>query len=79
MQEKTTLIKNKITNNIPTEWHLCDGQNSTVDLRGRFIVGFHSNRGEYSIKDSRSGDRNIDRTTNAKSQPYGYNGDHSHS
>ena len=27
------------TSNIPTGWVLCDGQNSTPDLRDRFIVG----------------------------------------
>jgi hypothetical protein len=25
--------------NIPTGWYLCDGNNSTPDLRGYFIVG----------------------------------------
>jgi microcystin-dependent protein len=27
---------------IPNGWALCDGANSTPDLRGRFIVGYHS-------------------------------------
>ena len=26
-------------NNIPTSWALCDGQNATPDLRGRFVMG----------------------------------------
>ena len=26
-------------NAIPTGWYLCDGQNSTPDLRNRFVVG----------------------------------------
>jgi microcystin-dependent protein len=26
---------------IPTGWYLCDGNNSTPDLRGRFIVGYN--------------------------------------
>jgi microcystin-dependent protein len=26
-------------NNIPTNWALCDGQNATPDLRGRFVMG----------------------------------------
>src|SRR5690606_24087623 len=25
--------------NIPTGWHLCDGDNSTPDLRDKFIIG----------------------------------------
>ena len=28
--------------NIPTGWTLCDGNNSTPDLRNRFVVGVHS-------------------------------------
>lgn len=31
--------------NIPTGWALCDGANSTPDLRNRFIVGAHSGAG----------------------------------
>lgn len=31
------------TSNIPTGWVLCDGQNSTPDLRNRFVVGAGSN------------------------------------
>lgn len=31
--------------NIPTGWALCDGTNSTPDLRNRFIVGAHSGAG----------------------------------
>ncbi|MDB0603200.1 hypothetical protein PL373_19115 [Tenacibaculum maritimum] len=27
--------------NIPAGWHLCDGQNGTADLRGKFIVGYN--------------------------------------
>ena len=27
-------------NNIPNNWHLCDGTNSTPDLRNRFILGY---------------------------------------
>ena len=32
-------------NTIPDGWALCDGQNSTPDLRGRFILG-RTNDGE---------------------------------
>jgi len=31
--------------NIPTGWALCNGSNSTPDLRNRFIVGAHSGAG----------------------------------
>lgn len=35
--------------NVPDEWALCDGENGTPDLRGRFIVGAG---GDYSTGDS---------------------------
>lgn len=33
------LIWSGAANNIPNKWALCDGENGTPDLRGRFIVG----------------------------------------
>ena len=30
---------------IPTGWVLCNGQNSTPDLRNRFVIGAHSDSG----------------------------------
>ncbi len=33
---------------IPEGWALCDGSNKTPDLRGRFIVGFHSGDSDYN-------------------------------
>jgi hypothetical protein len=32
------------TNGIPQGWALCDGQNGTPDLRGRFVMGISTNR-----------------------------------
>ncbi len=34
-------------NNLPPGWYLCDGQNGTVDLRDRFIVGYNPNNPDY--------------------------------
>ena len=34
--------------NIPAGWHLCDGANGTVDLRGRFVVGLDTRKTEYN-------------------------------
>ncbi len=34
---------------IPTGWALCDGQNGTPDLRGRFVVGAG---GDYAVGDT---------------------------
>ena len=37
------------TNNIPSGWALCDGQNGTPNLQDRFIVGAGSS---YSVNDT---------------------------
>ena len=34
--------------NIPAGWHICDGANGTVDLRGRFVVGLDTRKTEYN-------------------------------
>ena len=31
--------------NIPSGWYLCDGNNSTPDLRNKFVIGAHSDSG----------------------------------
>ena len=40
-----------VPQNIPTGWALCDGQVhsgvTTLDLRGKFVVGYHSEVGDY--------------------------------
>ncbi|WP_053405187.1 tail fiber protein [Persicobacter sp. CCB-QB2] len=33
---------------IPQGWRLCDGSNGTPDLRGRFVVGYHSGDTDYN-------------------------------
>jgi len=35
--------------NIPSGWVLCDGNNGTPDLRGRFILGYNPNMEKYTI------------------------------
>ena len=37
---------------IPTGFTLCNGQNNTPDLRGRFVVGFHDSNGDYDVDDT---------------------------
>jgi len=32
---------------LPVGWALCDGSNGTPDLRGRFVVGYHSGNSSY--------------------------------
>ena len=36
-------------NNIPSGWALCDGNNDTPDLRGRFILGYSSSHEVGSV------------------------------
>ena len=37
---------------IPTGFTLCNGQNNTPDLRGRFVVGYHDSNGDYDVNDT---------------------------
>ena len=37
---------------IPSGWVLCNGSNSTPDLRGRFVVGYHDGNGDYDVNDT---------------------------
>ena len=37
---------------IPTGFTLCDGNNNTPDLRGRFVVGYHDSNGDYDVDDT---------------------------
>jgi microcystin-dependent protein len=36
------------TDNVPPGWVLCNGHNGTPDLRGRFVVGWHPDDGDYN-------------------------------
>ena len=40
------------SNAIPSGFVLCDGNNSTPDLRGRFVVGHHPSDGDYDVNDT---------------------------
>ncbi|NQZ12197.1 MAG: tail fiber protein, partial [Algicola sp.] len=43
---------------IPTGWVLCDGSNSTPDLRQKFIAGADSSSSEYTLK-AQGGENNV--------------------
>ena len=39
-------------NAIPSGFVLCNGSNSTPDLRGKFVVGYHNSNGDYDVGDT---------------------------
>ncbi|WP_435135696.1 phage baseplate protein [Formosa sp. A9] len=49
---------------IPTGWQLCDGTNGTPDLRGRFIVGYHSTDTDYNAIGKTGGEKTHTLTVN---------------
>ena len=47
----------------PTGWVICDGQNGTPDLRGRFIVGYNPSDGDYNTMGKLGGAKTVTLTT----------------
>ena len=43
------IMWNSTVASIPTGFVLCDGNNGTPDLRGRFVVGHHPSNGDYDV------------------------------
>jgi microcystin-dependent protein len=56
------LIWSGQANNLPTGFVLCDGNNSTPDLRGKFVVGYSNTDNDYDVGDT-GGNKNITLTT----------------
>ncbi|WP_291986641.1 hypothetical protein [Candidatus Accumulibacter sp. ACC007] len=48
--------------NLPDGWKLCNGDNGTPDLRGRFVVGYDPNASDYKEPNS-EGSRKSNQTT----------------
>ena len=48
---------------IPTGFTLCDGNNNTPDLRGRFVVGYHDSNADYDVDDT-GGSESVTLTVN---------------
>ena len=46
------LIWSGAANAIPSGFVLCNGSNSTPDLRGKFVVGYHDNNNDYDVGDT---------------------------
>ena len=51
-------------NSIPNGWFVCDGQNGTVDLRSRFVVGHDPNDPAYDTAGNTGGLREVALTEN---------------
>jgi microcystin-dependent protein len=49
---------------IPRGWALCDGTLNTIDLRGRFVVGYDPNQTDYSVYGNTGGENFHQLTTN---------------
>ena len=46
-------------NAIPTGFVLCNGQNNTPDLRGRFVVGYSDTDNDYDVNDTGGSKENV--------------------
>ena len=51
------------TGNIPTGFVLCDGNNSTPNLSGRFVVGYDASNSDYDVNDT-GGSESVTLTVN---------------
>lgn len=60
-------------NAIPEGWQLCDGSNSTPDLRGRFIVGYNADLPDYDAIGKTGGEKEVT-LTEAQLASHGHNG-----
>jgi microcystin-dependent protein len=48
---------------VPNGWALCNGNNSTPDLRGKFIVGYNSSDADYNQIGDNGGAKTVTLTT----------------
>jgi len=63
---------------IPSGFVLCNGSNSTPDLRGRFVVGHHNTDGDYDVDDTGGSKTRTLSTSNLAAHTHG-GGSHTHS
>lgn len=49
--------------NIPSGWALCDGQNNTPNLSGRFVVGYNTAHSDYATIGATGGSDSLALTT----------------
>jgi microcystin-dependent protein len=65
-------------NAIPSGWVLCDGNNSTPNLSGKFVVGYSASDGDYDVDDT-GGSATVTLTTAQLPAHNHTTSDHSHS
>ena len=65
-------------NAIPTGFVLCNGQNNTPDLRGRFVVGYNDNDNDYDVNDTGGSKDNTLSVSQLPSHNHSFSGSASH-
>jgi microcystin-dependent protein len=70
--------------NIPDGWALCDGQNNTPNLSGRFVVGYNAGHPDYATIGATGGTDSLALTTqnlprHSHTASAANNGNHQHS
>ena len=63
---------------IPTGFVLCNGSNSTPDLRGRFIVGYSDTDNDYDVNDTGGSKDNTLSVSQLPSHNHSFSGSASH-
>ena len=63
---------------IPSGFVLCDGSNSTPDLRGRFVVGFSNTDSDYDVNDTGGSKDNTLSVSQLPSHNHSFSGSASH-
>ena len=65
-------------NAIPSGFVLCNGQNNTPDLRGRFVVGYSNTDGDYDVNDTGGSKDNTLSVSQLPSHNHSFSGSASH-
>jgi len=66
-------------NAIPSGWVLCNGSNSTPDLRGRFVVGYSDTDNDYDVGDTGGNKQQTLSTNQIPSHTHNLNHNHTYS
>ena len=72
------LLWSGAANAIPSGFVLCNGQNSTPDLRGRFIVGYSDTDNDYDVSDTGGSKDNTLSVSQLPSHNHTFSGSASH-